>query len=165
MLTKGNGCLFGTLCGSNRTVLHKFSVDLPKKHGYIVCFSRTTQNQCKYASLYHYFYLKYLFGVILRRGGQSALRFARLRLEKRKNYIRKVAELAQHLLIDPSTNQPNVAGIVCAGAADFKQKLQNDANFDARLKKVVIKTIDVSYGGENGFSQAIEQVMMLAFAN
>ena len=95
------------------------------------------------------------------RGGQSALRFARLRLEKRKNYIRKVAELAQQLLIDPATNQPNVAGIVCAGAADFKQKLQNDANFDPRLKKVVIKTIDVSYGGENGFSQAIEQVMLL----
>lgn len=119
----GNGCLFGTLCGSNRTVLHKFSVDLPKKHG---------------------------------RGGQSALRFARLRLEKRKNYIRKVAEIAQQLLIDPSTNLPNVAGIICAGAADFKQKLQNDANFDPRLKKAVIKTIDVSYGGENGFSQAIE---------
>eukprot|EP00750_Incisomonas_marina_P001394 INCI11164.1.p1 GENE.INCI11164.1~~INCI11164.1.p1 ORF type:complete len:512 (+),score=112.23 INCI11164.1:163-1536(+) len=123
IIMDGNGCLFGTLCGSNRTVLHKFTVDLPKKHG---------------------------------RGGQSALRFARLRLEKRKNYIRKVAEIAQQLLIDNSTNMPNVAGIVCAGAADFKQKLQNDANFDPRLKKAVIKTLDVSYGGENGFNQAIE---------
>ena len=28
------------------------------------------------------------------RGGQSALRFARLRMEKRHNYVRKVAELA-----------------------------------------------------------------------
>jgi hypothetical protein len=92
------------------------------------------------------------------RGGQSALRFARLRLEKRKNYIRKVAELAAQLLIDPATNLPNVAGIVCAGNADFKQKLQNDLNFDPRLKKAVIKTVDVSYGGDNGFSQAIEQV-------
>jgi len=45
---------------------------------------------------------------------------------------------------------------VCAGAADFKSKLQNDANFDPRLKKAVIKTLDVSYGGENGFNQAIE---------
>lgn len=40
-----------------RQVLHKFLVDLPKKHG---------------------------------RGGQSALRFARLRMEKRHNYVRKV---------------------------------------------------------------------------
>ena len=29
----GNGALFGTLCGNTRDVLHKFTVDLPKKHG------------------------------------------------------------------------------------------------------------------------------------
>jgi peptide subunit release factor 1 (eRF1) len=29
----GNGALFGTLHGNTREVLHKFSVDLPKKHG------------------------------------------------------------------------------------------------------------------------------------
>ena len=33
------------------------------------------------------------------RGGQSALRFARLRMEKRHNYVRKVAELAVQLFI------------------------------------------------------------------
>lgn len=53
----GNGTLYGTLQGNTRTVLHKFSVDLPKKHG---------------------------------RGGQSAVRFARLRMEARHNYVRKV---------------------------------------------------------------------------
>jgi peptide chain release factor subunit 1 len=53
----GNGTLFGTLSGNTREILHKFTVDLPKKHG---------------------------------RGGQSALRFARLRMEKRHNYVRKV---------------------------------------------------------------------------
>ncbi len=53
----GNGSLYGTLSGNSREILHKFTVDLPKKHG---------------------------------RGGQSALRFARLRMEKRHNYIRKV---------------------------------------------------------------------------
>ena len=62
----GNGCLFGTLCGNTREILHKFNVDLPKKHG---------------------------------RGGQSALRFARLRMEKRHNYIRKVAELSTQFFI------------------------------------------------------------------
>jgi peptide chain release factor subunit 1 len=29
----GNGCLYATLQGNTRTVLHKFTVDLPKKHG------------------------------------------------------------------------------------------------------------------------------------
>lgn len=36
----GNGALFGTLQGNTREVLHKFTVDLPKKHGEIlVCVS------------------------------------------------------------------------------------------------------------------------------
>jgi peptide chain release factor subunit 1 len=33
------------------------------------------------------------------RGGQSALRFARLRTEKRHNYLRRVAELATQFFI------------------------------------------------------------------
>ena len=109
--------------GNTRDVLHKFSVDLPKKHG---------------------------------RGGQSSVRFARLRVEKRHNYMRKVgcnrsmrclasssrhsrsalrlhrqrcpfvvarlcflssqvAELAQQLFI-PSGQMPSIKGLVLAGA-------------------------------------------------
>jgi len=101
--------------------LHKFSVDLPKKHG---------------------------------RGGQSALRFARLRLEKRQNYVRKVAEMATTLFI--SNDKVNVSGIILAGSADFKNDLAQSDVFDPRLLAKVIKTVDVSYGGENGFNQAIE---------
>ncbi|MCJ1331296.1 Polypeptide release factor (eRF1) in translation termination [Thelotrema lepadinum] len=108
IIMDGNGALFGTLSGNTRDVVHKFSVDLPKKHG---------------------------------RGGQSALRFARLREEKRHNYVRKVAELA-------------VTNYITA------DKVNNDLNqsdmFDNRLQSKVIKVIDVSYGGENGFNQAIE---------
>jgi peptide chain release factor subunit 1 len=118
----GNGCLYGTVQGNNREVLHKFSVDLPKKHG---------------------------------RGGQSALRFARLRLEKRHNYVRKVAELATQLFV-PDGQKPNVQGLVLAGSADFKTELMRSDLFDPRLAKIVIKLVDVSYGGENGFNQAIE---------
>merc|ERR1712080_180901 len=84
----GNGALFGTLQGNTREVLHKFTVDLPKKHG---------------------------------RGGQSALRFARLRMEKRHNYVRKVAELAVQFFI--STERTNVAGLVLVGSDDFKTVL------------------------------------------
>ncbi|GAA5974789.1 hypothetical protein JCM11641_007264 [Rhodosporidiobolus odoratus] len=117
----GNGALFGTLAGNTREVIHKFSVDLPKKHG---------------------------------RGGQSALRFARLRMEKRHNYVRKVAELAvQHFITD---DKVNVQGLVLAGSADFKTELNQSDMFDGRLVAKVIKIVDVSYGGENGFNQAIE---------
>lgn len=121
IIMDGNGALFGTLSGNTRDVVHKFSVDLPKKHG---------------------------------RGGQSALRFARLREEKRHNYVRKVAELAVQNYI--TNDKVNVAGLILAGSADFKNDLNQSDMFDNRLQSKVIKVVDVSYGGENGFNQAIE---------
>ncbi|KAG2443213.1 hypothetical protein HYH02_009287 [Chlamydomonas schloesseri] len=121
IIMDGNGSLFGTLCGNTREVLHKFTVDLPKKHG---------------------------------RGGQSALRFARLRVEKRHNYVRKVAEMAVQFFI--TNDRPNVSGLVLAGSADFKTELSQSDIFDPRLQAVVLGVVDVSYGGENGFNQAIE---------
>ncbi|CAK8695740.1 eukaryotic peptide chain release factor subunit 1 [Clavelina lepadiformis] len=121
IIMDGNGALFGTLQGNTREVLHKFTVDLPKKHG---------------------------------RGGQSALRFARLRMEKRHNYVRKVAETAVTLFI--TNDRPNVTGLILAGSADFKTELSQSDMFDQRLQTKIIKLVDVSYGGENGFNQAIE---------
>ncbi len=78
------------------------------------------------------------------RGGQSALRFARLREEKRHNYVRKVAELAVQFFI--ADNRCNVAGLVLAGSADFKTELAQSDLFDQRLAAKIIKTVDVSYG-------------------
>lgn len=117
----GNGCLFGTLCGNTRNVLHKITVELPKKHG---------------------------------RGGQSSVRFARLRLEKRHNYLRRVAELSTQIYI--TNDKPNISGLVLAGSAEFKEQLNQSDLFDQRLKPIVIAILDVSYGGENGFNQAID---------
>jgi len=88
------------------------------------------------------------------RGGQSALRFARLREEKRHNYVRKVSEVAVQNFI--TNDKVNVAGLVLAGSADFKNDLNGSDMFDPRLSAKVIKVVDVSYGGENGFNQAIE---------
>ena len=88
------------------------------------------------------------------RGGQSALRFARLRTEKRHNYVRKVAETAVQIFI--TNEKMNVSGLVLAGSADFKTELRMSDMFDQRLAAKVIKVVDTSYGGENGFNQAIE---------
>ncbi|KAI1303218.1 Eukaryotic peptide chain release factor subunit 1 [Halotydeus destructor] len=88
------------------------------------------------------------------RGGQSALRFARLRMEKRHNYVRKVAEEATKLFI--TNDRPNVSGLILAGSADFKTELSQSDIFDQRLQVKILKLVDVSYGGENGFNQAIE---------
>lgn len=121
IIMDGNGALFGTLQGNTREVLHKFTVELPKKHG---------------------------------RGGQSALRFARLRMEKRHNYVRKVAEVATQMFI--ANDKVTTAGLILAGSADFKTELSQSDMFDPRLQGKIIKMVDISYGGENGFNQAIE---------
>ena len=116
----GNGSLYGTLAGNHREILHKFSVDLPKKHG---------------------------------RGGQSALRFARLRLEKRQNYVTKVAEIAK---CSSPTTRSTSRGSSSPARPTSRTTSSRRTCFDQRLVAKIIKTVDVSYGGENGFNQAIE---------
>merc|ERR1719352_1084615 len=74
--------------------------------------------------------------------------------KKRHNYLRKVAETCVQYFI--SNDRPNVAGLILAGLADFKTELNESDMFDQRLKAIVVKIVDVSYGGENGFNQAIE---------
>jgi peptide chain release factor subunit 1 len=88
------------------------------------------------------------------RGGQSANRFARIRTERRHNYVRKVAESATACFI--TNDRPNVKGLILAGSAEFKNDLQKSDLFDPRLQPTVLKIVDISYGGENGFNQAIE---------
>jgi peptide chain release factor subunit 1 len=121
IIMDGMGCLYGTVTGNTREVLHKFSVDLPKKHG---------------------------------RGGQSSVRFARLRVEKRHNYMRKTAEMAVNLFV-PDGQVPFVKGIVLGGAAELKNELVTSGLLDQRLVSIIVKSVDTSYGGENGFNQAI----------
>jgi peptide chain release factor subunit 1 len=118
----GKGAVFGTLSGNQKEIIHKITVDLPKKHG---------------------------------RGGQSAVRFARLRTEKRFNFLKKVAELAtQHFI---NENQKiNVSALILAGSGEFKHELNSSEILDLRLQDKIIQTIDIAYGGETGFNQAIE---------
>ena len=88
------------------------------------------------------------------RGGQSSVRFARLREEAYQHYIRKCSEIATQVFI--KNDVPGVKGLILAGSANFKQKLFDSNLFDPRLKAVVLKIVDISYGGENGFNQAIQ---------
>ena len=87
------------------------------------------------------------------RGGQSALRFARLRLEARHNYLKKSAEAIGKCFL--KDNRATVKGLILAGNADFKNKLNDSNVFSPVLKEIVIKVLDISYGGENGLNQAI----------
>ncbi|KAJ1998884.1 translation termination factor eRF1, partial [Coemansia thaxteri] len=80
-------------------------------------------------------------------------RFGRIREEKRHHYVRKVAETAIQVFI--ANNRVIDAGIILAGSAEFKHDLAKSDLFDPRLVAKVVNIVDVSYGGENGFDQAI----------
>lgn len=120
IIMDGNGALFGTLQGATKEVLHKFEVELPKKHS---------------------------------KGGQSSMRFARLRLEKRHNYIRKVSEFAVTSFIQ--NDRPTITGLIIAGSAELKVQLRRENLLDPRLEAIILQMIDVSYGMENGFNEAV----------
>jgi len=89
------------------------------------------------------------------RGGQSSVRFARLRMEARHNYVRKVAELATHHFIIDNC-RCSVKGLILAGSADFKTELSKSDLFDARLSAKIVTIVDIAYGGMSGFNQAIQ---------
>lgn len=90
----GNGALYGTIQGSTKEVrTNTFT--------FILTFSQVLHSFTVDLPKKH------------GRGGQSALRFARLRMEKRHNYIRKVAETAVNMFI--TNDKVNVTGLILAG--------------------------------------------------
>ena len=121
IIMDGNGCLYATLEGDNKTILRKFNVELPNKHS---------------------------------RGGQSALRFSRLRDEARHNYLKKCAEIATECFI--TDNKCNVKGIIVAGSAQFKDVLVDSNTFSPLLKAQILKVYDISYGMMSGLKAAID---------
>jgi peptide chain release factor subunit 1 len=68
--------------------------------------------------------------------------------------VRKVGELAvQHFI---TNDKVNVAGLVLAGSADFKEVLAQSELLDGRLAAKIVKIVDVSYGMDQGFNQAVD---------
>uniref|UniRef100_A0A0G4I5Q0 Eukaryotic peptide chain release factor subunit 1 n=1 Tax=Chromera velia CCMP2878 TaxID=1169474 RepID=A0A0G4I5Q0_9ALVE len=88
-----------------------------------------------------------------RRGGQSALRFDRLRAESRLALVKKVAEAAGEVFLQKDATV-SVKGLVVAGCGDLKNELK--ARLDPKLQNVIIKMVDTAYGGEAGLDQACD---------
>ena len=56
--------------------------------------------------------------------------------------------------INSSSTLPSVAGLIIGGCADLKQELV--AYLDHRLAKIVVCVVDLQYGGDCGFNQAVK---------
>lgn len=89
------------------------------------------------------------------KGGQSSVRFARLREEARHNYVRKVCENANRIFI--KNNEVNCSGIIIAGMADFKRLVHESPILEPKVRDKVLKVVDISYGFELGLDTAIKE--------
>lgn len=54
-----------------------------------------------------------------------------------------------------SDEKPNVTGLVVAGGASLKNDLQNSDLFDKRLNNIVLASLDIAYGMDQGLQNAI----------
>ncbi|CAF1026881.1 unnamed protein product [Didymodactylos carnosus] len=91
------------------------------------------------------------------RGGQSQLRFERLRKESIHNYLRKVAEACTSNFISKETGLVNIdKGFIVAGSANLKHELINGDLMNVKIKTKIQRVVDVQYGAENGLQEAIK---------
>lgn len=143
------------LCGDHfYTNDLKLLLDDDKKYGFIIIDGKETLYAIISGNSKE---ILYKFNVNLpnkqNKGGQSAPRFGRIREECRLNYISKVCELSIKYFIN--NNIPIIDGLLIGGLAELKNKLYNSIHFDKRLKDIVINLLDLSYGGNNGLNEAI----------
>lgn len=90
------------------------------------------------------------------RGGQSALRFERLRREAVHNYLSKVAEHAKSVYLNSQQNGlANVDGFIISGSANLKQELAKSDLLGNQIQTKIIRIVDVSYGGDNGLQETL----------
>ena len=64
-------------------------------------------------------------------------------MEKRHNYVRKVAETAAQLFL--TNDKANVSGLIMAGSADFKTELGQSDMFDQRLQAKIDLILNTLY--------------------
>jgi len=87
-----------------------------------------------------------------RRGGQSALRFDRIRDQVEAAFVREVAEVSNALF--PSDE---VAGVLLAGPANMKHLLAESSALAKPLQSKVVATVETSQGGRTAVSEALRR--------
>ena len=90
-----------------------------------------------------------------RNGGQSSNRFQRIRVEVRRTFLSLIGEECKRRFL--SADQiPNVTGLIIAGAAELKEELNKGEFLGPVLSPLVLNVVDVNYGGNQGFNEAIK---------
>ena len=88
-----------------------------------------------------------------RKGGQSAQRFARLRLEAIDNFYQEVAGMANDLFV-PKRHE--IEGILVGGPSPTKDEFLDGDYLHHELDDAVIGKFDVSYTDESGLRELVD---------
>jgi peptide chain release factor subunit 1 len=88
-----------------------------------------------------------------RKGGQSAQRFARLRLEAIDNFYQEVAGMANDLFV-PERHE--IDGILVGGPSPTKDEFLDGDYLHHELQEHVLGKFDVSYTDESGLSDLVD---------
>ena len=88
-----------------------------------------------------------------RKGGQSAQRFARLRLEAIDNFYQEVAEMANDLFVP---ERHNIDGILVGGPSPTKDEFLDGDYLHHELGDEVLGKFDVSYTDESGLHDLVD---------
>ncbi|MFD1513995.1 peptide chain release factor aRF-1 [Halomarina rubra] len=88
-----------------------------------------------------------------RKGGQSAQRFARLRLEAIDNFYQKVAGMANDLMVP---KRHDIDGVLVGGPSPTKDEFLDGSYLHHELQDIVIGKVDVSYTDESGLKELVD---------
>jgi peptide chain release factor subunit 1 len=88
-----------------------------------------------------------------RKGGQSAQRFARLRLEAIDNFYQEVAEMANDLFV---AERHELDGILVGGPSPTKDEFLDGDYLHHELQDKVLGKFDVSYTDESGLYDLVD---------
>ena len=81
-----------------------------------------------------------------RKGGQSSVRYARLRVEAIERYLKRVSDEMKQFFIEDAKQE--LKGVIIGGPGQIKDKVVD--YFDSRLREKVVGIKDLGYGGDEG---------------
>ncbi len=88
-----------------------------------------------------------------RKGGQSAQRFARLRLEAIDNFYQEVAEMANELFVP---ERHDMDGVLVGGPSPTKDEFLDGDYLHHEVQDLVVDKFDVSYTDESGLYDLVD---------
>ena len=91
-----------------------------------------------------------------RKGGQSAMRFQRLRLIAINEYYKKVADRATDVFMAEPDFYNRFKGVLIGGPTPTKDEFASGEYLHHELQKRIIGLFDVSYTNESGLSELVD---------